>query len=236
MGLKDADARGRIAALEEKANDHCHIIVMLQNEVTQLSTDFGRLVGEILGLRSAAAGIQTLSEEVSGQKTQIAQILNDLVFEELWTELSELRKEVLALRVQIAMISPTVTPFQNQPPPPSAAISASPIRSELAAYSISNGSSALSAHDIHSIPETGACSISSNTPVLRVRPICPRSEAFSISRAFLVISTVAACSVARFADHFRFSRDLRRVPTKVNLASVARQPRWFQNRRISRRM
>jgi hypothetical protein len=38
---------------------------MLQNKVTQFSTDFERLVGEVSALRSAAAGIQTLSEEVS---------------------------------------------------------------------------------------------------------------------------------------------------------------------------
>jgi hypothetical protein len=44
--------------------------VILQNKVTQLSTDFGRLVGEVSSLRSASAGIQTLSEEVSSQKTQ----------------------------------------------------------------------------------------------------------------------------------------------------------------------
>jgi hypothetical protein len=44
------DARGRIAALEEKANQHSHVIVVLQDKVTQLSTDFGRLVGEISAL------------------------------------------------------------------------------------------------------------------------------------------------------------------------------------------
>jgi hypothetical protein len=38
---EDAVARGRIAALEERANQHSHVIVMLQNKVTQLSTDFG---------------------------------------------------------------------------------------------------------------------------------------------------------------------------------------------------
>jgi hypothetical protein len=44
---EDEDSCGRIAAVEEKANQHSHIIAMLQNEVTQLSTDFGRLVGEV---------------------------------------------------------------------------------------------------------------------------------------------------------------------------------------------
>jgi FtsZ-binding cell division protein ZapB len=69
---EDADARRRISALEEKANQHSHAIVMLQNEITQLSKDFERLVSEVSALRSAAAGIQTLSEEVSALKTQIA--------------------------------------------------------------------------------------------------------------------------------------------------------------------
>jgi hypothetical protein len=35
---EDADARGRIAALEEKANQHSHVIAMLKNKVTQLTT------------------------------------------------------------------------------------------------------------------------------------------------------------------------------------------------------
>jgi hypothetical protein len=43
---EDVDARRRIAILEEKANQHDHNIAMLQNKVTQLSTDFGRLGGE----------------------------------------------------------------------------------------------------------------------------------------------------------------------------------------------
>jgi hypothetical protein len=67
---EDANARGRIAFLEEKTNQHDHDIAMLQTEVRQLSTDFERLVGEVSALRSAA-------------------------------------------------MSPTVTPSQNQPPPPS---------------------------------------------------------------------------------------------------------------------
>jgi hypothetical protein len=45
-----------------------HVIAILQNKVTHLSTDFGCLVGEVSALRSAAAGIQTLSEEVSALK------------------------------------------------------------------------------------------------------------------------------------------------------------------------
>jgi hypothetical protein len=71
--IEDADARGRIAVLEEKANQDSHVIAMLQNKVTQLSTDFGRLAGEVSALRSAAMSL-------------------------------------------------TVTPSQNQPPPPSSAV------------------------------------------------------------------------------------------------------------------
>jgi predicted nuclease with TOPRIM domain len=67
---EDADTRGRIAFLEEQSNQHSHDIAILQNKVTQLSTDFERLVGEVSELQSAA-------------------------------------------------MSPTVTPSQNQPPPPS---------------------------------------------------------------------------------------------------------------------
>jgi hypothetical protein len=70
---------------------------MLQGKVTQLSTDFGRLVGEVSALRSAAAGIQTLWEVVSAVKIQIAQKLNDPVVEQLSTEFIELRNEVSAL-------------------------------------------------------------------------------------------------------------------------------------------
>jgi hypothetical protein len=40
---EDSDARGRIAALEEKSNQHSHVIAILQDKVTQLSTDFGVL-------------------------------------------------------------------------------------------------------------------------------------------------------------------------------------------------
>jgi hypothetical protein len=42
----------------------------------RLSTDFGRLVGEVSALRSAAAGIQRLSYDVSTLKSQIAQKLS----------------------------------------------------------------------------------------------------------------------------------------------------------------
>jgi DNA helicase TIP49 (TBP-interacting protein) len=57
---EDADARGRIAPFEKKANEHSHIIAILQDKVTQLSTDFGGFVGEVSALRSASAGIERL--------------------------------------------------------------------------------------------------------------------------------------------------------------------------------
>jgi predicted RNase H-like nuclease (RuvC/YqgF family) len=95
---KDADERRRIATVEEKTNQHPNPIVMLQNEVTQLPTDSGRLVGEVSALRSATVGIQTLSEEVSALKTQIGQKQNDPIVEQLSTELSELRKDVYLLQ------------------------------------------------------------------------------------------------------------------------------------------
>jgi predicted nuclease with TOPRIM domain len=55
---EDADARERIEALEEKPNQHSHVIVMLQNEVTQLSTDFGRRVGEVSALKTRCDDIR----------------------------------------------------------------------------------------------------------------------------------------------------------------------------------
>jgi FtsZ-binding cell division protein ZapB len=130
---EDADAREQIAALEEKANQHTHVIAILQFEVRQLSTDFGRLVGEVSALRSAAAGIQTLSEEVFAQKRPIAQKLNDPVVEQPSTNLSELRKEVLTQKAQIAAMSLTVNPSQNQPPspsPPSQRITSAPAQNQ----------------------------------------------------------------------------------------------------------
>jgi hypothetical protein len=48
-GLKEtenADARGRIAALEEKAKQHDSAIAVLQNKFTQFSTDLGCFAGK----------------------------------------------------------------------------------------------------------------------------------------------------------------------------------------------
>jgi hypothetical protein len=41
--VEDADARGRISALEEKSNRHFHVILIFQNNVTQLSQILGVL-------------------------------------------------------------------------------------------------------------------------------------------------------------------------------------------------
>jgi hypothetical protein len=76
---EDPDARERIAGQPD------HVIAILQDKVTQLSTDFGCHVGEVSALHSASARIQTLLEEVSALKTQNAQKLNDLVVEQLST-------------------------------------------------------------------------------------------------------------------------------------------------------
>jgi hypothetical protein len=113
---EDADARGRIAALEEKANQHSHVIAILQDKLTHLSTYFGRFRGEVSVLRSAAAGIQTVLEEVSAMQTQIAQKQSDPVVEQFSTDFSELGKEVSTQKAQIAAMSLTVTASQNQPP------------------------------------------------------------------------------------------------------------------------
>jgi hypothetical protein len=64
---------------EEKANQHSHVMAISQNKDTQLSTDFGRLVGEVLFLRSGSASIETFSEHVCALKAQITQELNDSV-------------------------------------------------------------------------------------------------------------------------------------------------------------
>jgi hypothetical protein len=48
--VDNANAYGRIASLEEKANQHSQVNAMLQDKVAQLSTDFRRLVGEISAL------------------------------------------------------------------------------------------------------------------------------------------------------------------------------------------
>jgi hypothetical protein len=44
---EDWDANGQNAVLEGKGNQHSHVIAMLQDKVTQLSTDVERFVGEV---------------------------------------------------------------------------------------------------------------------------------------------------------------------------------------------
>jgi hypothetical protein len=61
---------------------------ILQDKVTQLSTDFVRLGGEVAALRSATARIQTLLEQIPALKAQIGQKLNDPVVEQLSTDFS----------------------------------------------------------------------------------------------------------------------------------------------------
>jgi hypothetical protein len=75
IGLKEAkateeaEARGRIAALEEQMEQHGREIALSRDKLSQLATDFRRLAGEVPRLRS----------EVSDLKTQIATGLRDPV-------------------------------------------------------------------------------------------------------------------------------------------------------------
>jgi hypothetical protein len=90
-----ADARGRIGALEEKAKQHECAIAVLQSELRQLSTDFGRLAGEVCALRS-------LSGEVSALTTQTAGELSEPLAQQLSIEFDELRRDISILKAQIA--------------------------------------------------------------------------------------------------------------------------------------
>jgi prophage DNA circulation protein len=78
--------------LKEKITQHSHVIAMLQDKVTQLCTYFEGVFGEVSALRSASAGFEPLSENVSGLKRQISQKLHNLDVEQLSTDLNELRK------------------------------------------------------------------------------------------------------------------------------------------------
>jgi hypothetical protein len=125
MGFKeaeDADAGGRIAALEERADQHDSAIAALQDKLKQVSTDFGRLTGEVSTLRSVAAEMRTLSGEVSALKEQIAAGLRERVSEQLSAKFDDLRREVLAPKTQIAGLPPHPVPsVPIVPPPPSPA-------------------------------------------------------------------------------------------------------------------
>jgi hypothetical protein len=69
--------------LEEKSKQQDHVIAALRSKLTQLTTNFEGLVGEVSGLRYASVVIQLLSEEISAVKMQIAQKRSDPVVEEL---------------------------------------------------------------------------------------------------------------------------------------------------------
>jgi uncharacterized coiled-coil protein SlyX len=87
-GSEDAEARERIAALEEKAEQYGRAIEVLQSKLAQLSADIGRLTG----------GMRALSDAVSAQKTQITA-------EGLSTEFAELRGEVSALKAKVGAMA-----------------------------------------------------------------------------------------------------------------------------------
>jgi hypothetical protein len=111
-GGEDAEARGRIAALEEQAEQHGRIILALQSEFGRFSIDFGRLAEEVSALRP----------DVSGLNARIGAGVGDPAAEGLSAEFGELRKEVSALKAPIAAISPPSAPSApNGPPPPSPA-------------------------------------------------------------------------------------------------------------------
>jgi hypothetical protein len=87
---EDADARGRIAVLEEESNQHSHDIAMLQDKVTQLSTDFERLVGEVSVLRSTAVIIDELSEAFSPAEMERSQKKFEQEMEEFQANIMEM--------------------------------------------------------------------------------------------------------------------------------------------------
>jgi BRCT domain type II-containing protein len=79
---EDADSRGRIGAIEENANQHSDVIMMLQDKATQLSRGCERLGGEVSALRSARVGIQIFSQEAAALKMQIAKRLRNSVLDQ----------------------------------------------------------------------------------------------------------------------------------------------------------
>jgi hypothetical protein len=115
-GTEDADARGRIAALEEKAKQHDRAILVLQDKLKQLSTDFGRLAGGNLNTAVCCSGkCGALSCEVSSLKTRIAAGLREWVAEQLSTKFNELRKDPSVPKTQIVGLPPHSTPsFDSQ--------------------------------------------------------------------------------------------------------------------------
>jgi hypothetical protein len=100
--------------------------LVFQNELKQLFTDCGRLVGEVSTLRSASAEIGTLSGEVSGLKNQTCWgVFVTQFVEQLSTKFDELRKGVSALKTQLAA-------FPSIPNAPPSAASGCPFSGEAA--------------------------------------------------------------------------------------------------------
>jgi hypothetical protein len=66
----ERESESKAAEVDAKANQQFHVIPLLQDKVTQLFTDFGRLVCEVSALRCASAGIRTHSEESFALKRQ----------------------------------------------------------------------------------------------------------------------------------------------------------------------
>jgi hypothetical protein len=91
---EDADARGRIAVLEEKGQINTTApFVVLEDKLKQLSTDFQRLAGEVSTLRSVAAGnADTLRRGFRSEKKGIAAGLRERTAEQFSTRFDELRK------------------------------------------------------------------------------------------------------------------------------------------------
>jgi hypothetical protein len=164
---EDADTAGRMTAFEEKAEQHDGAISVLQSELRQLSTDFGRLAEEVSALQSASTGMQSLSGEVSTLKAQITAGLGNPVSQQLSTELSELRREVSIMKAQVDGLLPTATPSVPNPPPPSpAAIRPSPSKSPKAPSMKAQ---------IDALPPTATPSVP-NLPPLSPAPIRPSPQ------------------------------------------------------------
>jgi uncharacterized coiled-coil protein SlyX len=108
---EEAEARMRIAALEEKAEQHNRAIAMLKDQFVQLLADIGQLAG----------GMGALSDEISAEQSQIGADLS--------AEFGELRREVLALKVKVGAIA---APPAARPPAPNQRSPATPVKMPVA--------------------------------------------------------------------------------------------------------
>jgi uncharacterized coiled-coil protein SlyX len=106
---EDAEARERIAALEEKGEQHDRAIAILKDKFAQLSADIGRLAG----------GMGALSDEASAQKKEIAA-------EGLSEEFAEVRREVSALKVKVGAIASPPAARRIAPTPTPVKVPAAP--------------------------------------------------------------------------------------------------------------